>query len=45
MVTNFLSDESQITSKSESSSQKGVYATSRPKAATVNYKVHSRSFN
>ena len=36
--TNFLSDESQITSKSESSSKKGVYATSRTKAATTNYK-------
>ena len=43
--TNFLSDESQITSKSESGSQKGVYATPRPTAATTNYKVHLRLFN
>ena len=43
--TNFLSDESQIASKSESGSQKGVYATPRPTAATTNYNVHSRLFN
>ena len=42
--TNFLSDESQITSKSESSSQSGVYATPGPTAATTNYKIHSRFF-